>query len=44
MRRHTDEKAFVRPEDRLDAVRMNIGLQLRIHHFGGQQQGEFAKL
>ena len=36
--------AFVRPEDRLDAVRMNIGLQLRIHHFGGQQQGEFAKL
>ena len=44
MRCHTDKKAFVRPEDRIDAVRMNIGLQLRIHHFGGQQQGEFAKL
>src|SRR5947207_5595615 len=36
MRRHADEKAFMRPEDRLDAVRMNIGLQLRINHFRSQ--------
>jgi hypothetical protein len=33
----------MRPKHRLDAVRVNIGLQLRIHHFGGQQESEFAK-
>jgi hypothetical protein len=33
----------VRPEDGLNSVRMHVGLQLRVYHFGSQQQGEFAK-
>ena len=43
MRRHADQKTFVRPEDRLDTVRMNVRLQLRINDFGSQQQSEFAE-
>src|SRR6266404_2554207 len=43
MRRHANEEAFVCPKHRLNSVRMNIGLQLRVYHFGSQQQGEFAK-
>ena len=42
MRRHAHQKAFVCPEHRLNPVRMHIGLQLRVYHFGSQQQGEFA--
>ena len=43
MRRHADEEALVGAENGLDAVRMDIGLQLRIDDFGGQQQGKFAE-
>ena len=43
MRRHADEKAFVGSEDRLDAMRVDVRLQLRINYFGGQEQGQFAK-
>ena len=43
MRCHADEKTLVRPEDGLNSVRMHVGLQLRVYHFGSQQQGEFAK-
>ena len=38
MRRHADEKAFVRSEDRFDAMGMNVRLQLRINYFRSQEQ------
>ncbi len=44
MRGHANEKTFVGPKYGLDPVRMNVGLQLCIYDFGGQQQGKFAKL
>ena len=43
MRRHAHEEAFVGSEDRLDAMCVDVRLQLRINYFGGQEQGEFAK-